>query len=69
MGLSVSGVLGYFVIKFLLKRLWNISDDITDNIGEELTPTSGSEGNASRRRADEPDGDQQSAWRTGLPFS
>jgi hypothetical protein len=33
-GLSVSGVLGYFVIKFLLKQLWNISDDISDNISD-----------------------------------
>jgi hypothetical protein len=34
MGLSLSGVVAYFVIKFLLKQLWNISDDITDNIGD-----------------------------------
>ncbi len=33
-GLSVSGVLAYFVMKFLLKQLSNISDDITDKIGD-----------------------------------
>ena len=33
-GLAVSGVLGYFVIRFLLKQLWNVSDDISDNIGD-----------------------------------
>ena len=33
-GLAVSGVLGYFVIKLLLKYLWNISDDIGDNISD-----------------------------------
>ena len=33
-GLAVSGVLGYFVIRFLLKQLWNISDDISDNISD-----------------------------------
>ena len=34
MGLSVGGVLGYFLIKLLLKQLWNISDDISDNISD-----------------------------------
>ena len=33
-GLAVSGVLGYFVIKLLLKQLWNISGDISDNISD-----------------------------------
>ena len=33
-GLAMSGVLGYFVIKFLLKQLWNISDDLSDMIDE-----------------------------------
>ena len=33
-GLSVSGVFAYFIIKLLLKQLWNISDDITDNISD-----------------------------------
>ncbi|MDP9129479.1 MAG: hypothetical protein M3N35_03760 [Candidatus Binatota bacterium] len=33
-GLAVSGVLGYFVIKFVFRKLWNISDDISDIINE-----------------------------------
>lgn len=35
-GLAVSGVLGYFVIKFLIKKMWNISDDIVDNLSDIL---------------------------------
>ena len=35
-GLAASGVLGYFVIKLLLKQLWNISDDLGDNISDML---------------------------------
>ena len=35
-GLTGSGVLGYFVIKLLLKQLWNISDDLGDNISDIL---------------------------------
>ncbi len=35
-GLAASGGLGYFVIKVLLKQLWNISDDLGDNISDML---------------------------------
>ena len=33
---SCERVLGYFVIKLLLKQLWNISDDLGDNISDML---------------------------------
>ena len=33
-GLAVSGVLGYFVIKYVFRKLWNISDDISDIISD-----------------------------------
>ena len=35
-GLAASRVLGYFVVKLLLKQLWNISDDLGDNISDML---------------------------------
>lgn len=33
-GLAVSGVLGYFVIRFLIKKMWNIMWDISDDISD-----------------------------------